>query len=185
LVDKAMHPKLGCPPAKREDVRVSLYRTLWILGNSRSFEQSLGEATPTQWLKQVETNAKRLAKLLGEAISPDPSLTVELASDTVRQIYGGKALVNLERELTRLASLTARHLESISAETAARQGRPRDEFPRDLTKKLMQIITEHAGRRPGVSRHGPMVRLVRAALDFLGEEEREDATIYDWMLKKP
>src|SRR5262245_30324061 len=28
LVDKAMHPKLGCPPAKREDVRVSLYRAV-------------------------------------------------------------------------------------------------------------------------------------------------------------
>ena len=29
-----------------------------------------------------------------------------------------------------------------------------------------------------------MVRLVKAALDFLGEDEREDATIYDWMLKR-
>ena len=29
-----------------------------------------------------------------------------------------------------------------------------------------------------------MVRLVKAALDFLGEEERKEDTIYDWMLKK-
>jgi hypothetical protein len=181
LVDKAMHKKLGCPPAKRDDVRLSLYRSVWTLGNQRSLEQSLGQATPTKWLKRVETNAKKLAKLLGEAISPDKSLTVELASDDLRQIYGGKALHTLERELTRLASLTAGHLETISAESAARQGRPPDEFPRDLTKELVQIITEHAGRRPGISRHGPMVRFVNATLEFLGERQREDGTIYDWL----
>jgi integrase len=180
LVDKAMHKKLGCPPAKRDDVRLSLYRTVWTLGNSRSLEQSLGQATPTKYLKRVETNAKRLAKVIGQAFSPD-SLPVETAAEDLRKIYGGKALHNLERELTRLASLTARHLETISAKSAARKGRPPDEFPRVLTEELVQIITKHAGRRPGISRHGPMVRLVKATLEFLGERQREDGTIYDWL----
>ncbi len=88
LVDKAMSKKLGCPPAKRDDVRLSLYRTVRTSGERRFLEQSLGRATPTKWLKQVETKAKSLAKLLREAISADQSLTVELASDDLRQFYG-------------------------------------------------------------------------------------------------
>ena len=79
LVDKAMHPKLGCPPAKREDVRMSLYRTLHDFDMQRWVDQEYGGANPIKWLKRVETAATALAKLLEIALSPVPSPTVELA----------------------------------------------------------------------------------------------------------
>jgi hypothetical protein len=103
------------------------------------------------------------------------------------ELYGGKALYHLEGEVRRLATVTAQHLAEITKAKRAdtRRGRRPDKLPRELAEELMKILTQYAGKRPGISRHGPMVRLVKAALDFLGEQEREDATIYDWMLKKP
>jgi AcrR family transcriptional regulator len=186
VVDKAMHTKLGCPPAKREDVRLSLYRAVHHFEMQRWIDQEYGGANTTKWLKGVETAATALAKLLEAALSPVPSVTVELASDTLRQLYGGKALLHLEDEVRRLATVTRQHLAEVTEALRAerRRGRRPDKLPRKLAEELVEILTEHAGRRPGISRRGPMVRLVKAVLDFLGEEERKDATIYDWMLKK-
>jgi hypothetical protein len=188
LVDKAMHTKLGCPPATREDVRVNLYRALDNFRMQRSVDQEYGEANPIKWLKRVETAATALAKLLEAATPPvHSSLTVELASDDLKELYGGKALYHLEGEVTRLATVTRQHLAELTKAKRAdtRRGRRPDKLPRELAEELMKMLTQYAGRRPGISRRGPMVRLVKAALDFLGEEDREDATIYDWMLKKP
>jgi hypothetical protein len=186
LVDKAMHTKLGCPPAKREDVRVSLYRTLHDFDMQRWVDQEYGGAKPLKLLKQVETAAAALAKLLDITLSPVPSPTVELAVYDLVEIYGGKALHHLEGEARRLATVTRQHLtevtKAIRAET--RRGRRPDTLPRKLAEDLVKMLTQYAERRPGISRRGPMVRLVKAALDFLGEEERKEDTIYDWMLKK-
>jgi hypothetical protein len=186
LVDKAMHPKLRCPPAKREDLRMSLYEIIHAFEMQRWVDQEYGGADTFKWLKGVETSATALAKLLEAAISPVQSTTVELASDDLRKLYGGMALVHLEGEVTRLATVTRQHLVGIKKEERAetRRGRRPDKLPRELAEDLMKMITQYAGRRPGISRRGPMVRLVKAALDFLGEKQREDATIYDWMLKK-
>jgi hypothetical protein len=185
LVDKAMHTKLGCPPAKREDVRVSLYEAIHNFEMQRWVNQEYGGANPFKWLKGVETAATALAKLLDAALSPVQSVTVELASDDLRELYGGRALLHLEVEVRRLATVTRQHLAVTKAERAVtRRGRPPDKLPRELAEELIKMLTQYAGKRPGISRRGPMVRLVKAALDFLGEEEREDATIYDWMLKK-
>jgi AcrR family transcriptional regulator len=187
VVDKAMHTKLGCPPAKREDLRVSLYGALHHFRMQRWVDQEYGEANPIKWLKRVETAATALAKLLEAALSSVPSPTVELASDNLVELYGGKALHHLEGEVRRLATVTRQHLAEITkAERAeTRRGRRPDKLPRELAEELMKMVTQYAGRRPGISRRGPMVRLVKAALDFLGEKERKDGTIYDWMLKKP
>jgi hypothetical protein len=69
LVDKAMHTKLGCPHAKREDLRVSLYQVLRDFEMQRWMDQEYGGANISKWLKQVETTATALAKLLEAAIS--------------------------------------------------------------------------------------------------------------------
>jgi hypothetical protein len=187
IVDKAMHPKLGCPPEKRGDVRVSLYRTLRDFDVQRWVDQEYGGAKPLKLLKQVETAAAALAKLLDITLSPVPSPTAELAVYDLVEIYGGKALHHLEGEARRLATVTRQHLKEVTKAIRAerRRGRRPDKRLRKLAEDLMKLVTQHAGKRPGVSKGGPMVRLVKAALDFLGEKEREDATIYDWMLKKP
>jgi hypothetical protein len=186
VVDKAMHPNLGCPPEKREDMRVSLYRTLHDFEMQRWVDQIYGGAKPLKLLKQVETAAAALAKLLDITLSPVPSPTVELAVYDLVEIYGGKALHHLEGEARRLATVTRQHLtevtKAIRAET--RRGRRPDTLPRKLAEDLVKMLTQYAERRPGISRRGPMVRLVKAALDFLGEEERKEDTIYDWVLKK-
>jgi hypothetical protein len=187
LVDKAMHPKLRCPPARREDLRMSLYRIIHDFEMRRSVDQEYGGANTYKWLKGVETAATALAKLLEAAVSPVQSTTVELASDDLRRVYGGMALVQLEGEVRRLATATKQHLAETTEEIRAemRRGRRPDKYPRKLAEDLVEMLTQYAGKRPGISRGGPMVRLVKAALDFLGEKQREDATIYDWMLRKP
>jgi len=153
----------------------------------RFIDQEYGGAEPFKWLKRVQNAATELAKLLEAAISPIPSTTVELASHDLRELYGGMALVQLEGEVRRLSTATKHHLAEIAeaARAETRRGRRPDKRPRELAEDLVKMLTQYAERRPGISRRGPMVRLVKAALEFLGEEEREDATIYDWMLKKP
>jgi hypothetical protein len=124
--------------------------------------------------------------MLEAAVSPVQSLTVELASHDLRQIYGGKALLQLEGAVRRLAIATKQHLAEVAkaARAERRRGRRPDKLPRKLAEDLVKMLTQYAGKRPGISRRGPMVRLVKAALHFLGEDQREDATIYDWMLKR-
>jgi hypothetical protein len=186
LVDKAMHPKLRCPPTKREDLRMSLYEVIHDFEIQRWVDQEYGGANTFKWLKGVENAATALAKLLEAAVSPVQSTTVELASDDLRNLYGGMALLQLEGEVRRLATATKQHLaeitEAVRAET--RRGRRPDKLPRKLAEDLVKMLTQYAERRPGISRRGPMVRLVKAALDYLDEEERKEDTIYDWMLKK-
>jgi hypothetical protein len=85
LVDKAMHPKLRCPAAKREDVRMSLYEVIHNFEMQRWVDQEYGGANPSKWLKRVGNAATELAKLLEEAISPVPSTTVELVHTFLRR----------------------------------------------------------------------------------------------------
>jgi hypothetical protein len=186
LVNKAMHPKLRCPPARREDLRMSLYRIIHHFEMQRWVDQEYGGANTFKWLKGVETAATALAKLLEAAVSPVQSTTVELASDDLRRVYGGMPLVQLEGQVRRLATATKQHLAETTEEIRAemRRGRRPDKLPRKLAEDLVKMLTQYAERRPGISRRGPMVRLVKAALDFLGEKERKEDTIYDWMLKK-
>jgi hypothetical protein len=185
LVDKAMHPKLRCPPSKREDLRVSLYRVIHHFETQRWMDQEYGGANTFKWLKGVETTATALAKMLEAAVSPVQSITVELASNDLRQLYGGKALLQLEGEVRRLATATKQHLAEVTkaARAETRRGRRPDILPRKLVEDLAKMLTQYAEKRPGISRRGPMVRLVTAVLDFLGEEERKEDTIYDWMLE--
>jgi hypothetical protein len=187
VVDKAMHPKLGCPPEKREDVRVSLYRTLHDFDMQRWVDQEYGGANPIKWVKRVKTAANALAKHFEMVLSPDPSPSCEMACRDLVELFGGKALFHLEGEVMRLATVTKQHLAEMTeaAKAEKRRGRRPDKYPRKLAEDLVEMLTQYAGKRPGISRGGPMVRLVKAALDFLGEKQREDATIYDWMLKKP
>jgi hypothetical protein len=186
IVDKAMHPKLGCPPEKREDVRISLYRTLHDFDMQRWVDQEYGEANPIKWVKRVKAAANALAKHLEIVLSPDPSPSCEMACRDLVELFGGKALFHLEGEVTRLATVTKQHLAEITeaAKAETRRGRRPDKLPRKLAEDLVKMLTQYAERRPGISRRGPMVRLVKAALDFLGEKERKEDTIYDWMLEK-
>ena len=173
-------------PEKREDVRISLYRTLHDFDMQCWVDQEYGGANPIKWVKRVKTAANALAKHLEIVLSPDPSPSCEMACRDLVELFGGKALFHLEGEVTRLATVTKQHLAEITeaAKAETRRGRRPDKLPRKLAEDLVKMLTQYAERRPGISRRGPMVRLVKAALDFLGEEERKEDTIYDWMLKK-
>ena len=101
---------------------MSLYQVIHDFEMQRWVDQEYGGANTFKWLKGVETTATALAKMLEAAVSPVQSLTVELASDDLRQLYGGKALLQLEGEVRRLAIATKQHLAEITkaarAETA-------------------------------------------------------------------
>jgi hypothetical protein len=152
----------------------------------RWVDQEYGEANPIKWVKRVKTAANALAKHLEIVLSPDPSPSCEMACRDLVELFGGKALFHLEGEVTRLATVTKQHLAEITeaAKAETRRGRRPDKLPRKLAEDLVKMLTQYAERRPGISRRGPMVRLVKAALDFLGEKERKEDTIYDWMLEK-